>query len=79
MGGDRAQGEGGDANARHAMRWRLVLLIYSFGILADIGWHIWLYLTTGDRDLDSYELVIGLQASLFWPLDLLAQAALALR
>ena len=79
MDGDRAQGEAADANARRAMRWRLVLLIYSFGVLADIGWHIWHYLTTGDRVIDSYDWVIGLQASLFWPLDFLAQAALALR
>jgi hypothetical protein len=45
----------------------------------DLAWHIHFYLTTGDREIEGYEWIIGLQASLFWPLDLLAQAMLALR
>ena len=58
--------------------WRWALLLYLLGIIVDIGMHAHFYLTTGDREIDSHEWVIGIQASLFWPLDLLAQLALAL-
>lgn len=59
--------------------WRWLLVIYLAGIVLDIGWHVRKDLATGEREVESYEWVIGLQASLFWPLDLLAQVALALR
>jgi hypothetical protein len=58
---------------------RLILILYLVGVVVDLAWHIRFYLTTGDREIEGYEWVIGLQASLFWPLDLLAQAMLALR
>jgi hypothetical protein len=58
--------------------WRWLLLLYLAGIVLDTGWHVHSYLTNGDREIESYEWVIGIQASLFWPLDLLAQLALAL-
>jgi hypothetical protein len=54
-------------------------MLYLIGIVADFAWHVRFYLTTGDREIESYEWITGLQASLFWPMDLLAQALLALR
>jgi hypothetical protein len=45
----------------------------------DAAWHIRFYLTTGDHAVEGFEWITALQASLFWPLDLLAQALLALR
>jgi hypothetical protein len=54
-------------------------VLYLLGIVLDFAWHVRFYLTTGDREVESFEWIIGLQASLFWPLDLLAQAILALR
>ena len=59
--------------------WRWLLLLYLVGIVLDFAWHIEVDLTTGDREIETYEWITGLQASLFWPLDLLAQALLALR
>ena len=47
--------------------------------MVDFALHVRFYLTTGDREVESYEWITGLQASLFWPMDLLAQALLALR
>jgi hypothetical protein len=58
--------------------WRWLLLFYLAGVVLDIGWHVHSYLSKGDREIESYEWVIGIQASLFWPLDLVAQLALAL-
>jgi hypothetical protein len=65
-----------DATARV---WRWILILYLVGILVDFALHVRFYLTTGDREIESYEWITGLQASLFWPIDLLAQALLALR
>jgi len=59
--------------------WRWILILYLIGIVLDFAWHVRFYLTTGDREIESYEWIIGLQASLFWPLDLLARGLLALR
>jgi len=59
--------------------WRWILILYLIGIVVDFAWHVRFYLTTGDREIESYEWIIGLQASLFWPLDLLARGLLALR
>jgi len=59
--------------------WRWILILYVIGIVLDFAWHVRFYLTTGDRQIESYEWIIGLQASLFWPLDLLARGLLALR
>ena len=53
--------------------WRWALLLYAAGILLDFLWHVQLYLTTGDRRIELHEWIIGLQASLFWPVDLLTQ------
>jgi hypothetical protein len=58
---------------------RWLLILYLIGIVIDLAWHIRFYLSTGDREIEGYEWVIGLQASLFWPLDLLAHGMLALR
>jgi hypothetical protein len=57
----------------------LILILYLVGVVVDLVLHARFYLTTGDREIEGYEWIIGLQASLFWPLDLLAQAMLALR
>ena len=66
-------------NSPRSLRlWRWLLLFYLLGIVLDTGWHVHFYLATGDREIESHEWVIGIQASLFWPLDLLAQLALAL-
>jgi hypothetical protein len=62
-----------------ALLWRWILILYLLGIVLDLAWHIRFYLTTGDREIELYEWITGLQASLFWPIDLLAQALLALR
>jgi len=59
--------------------WRWVLIVYVVGFALDVAWHVHVGLTTGDREIELYEWLYGLQASLFWPLDLLAQAMLALR
>jgi hypothetical protein len=59
--------------------WRLILLIYVAGLVLDIGWHFAVDLTTGDHEIETYDWVSAFQASLFWPLDLAAQAILALR
>ena len=53
-----------------------LMLAYFCGILGDLAWHLRADLTTGDRVVESYEWVIGMQASLFWPVDLLARALL---
>ena len=58
---------------------RWILILYLVGIVLDFAWHVRFYLTTGDREIEAYEWITGLQASLFWPLDLLARALLALR
>ena len=55
------------------------MILYFLGIVLDLAWHVRVYVTTGDREVETYEWITGLQASLFWPLDLLAQALLALR
>ncbi|HZS84872.1 MAG TPA: hypothetical protein VFA50_18490 [Stellaceae bacterium] len=68
----------GAATGRAALR-RWVLLLYFVGVLGDVAWHARTYLTTGDRAIEAYEWVIGIQASLFWPVDLVAQALLASR
>jgi hypothetical protein len=65
-------------NPRSAL-WRWVMLFYVLGVVLDAGWHIHDYLTTGDREIESYEWVTVLQVSLFWPMDLVAQGILALR
>ena len=62
------------SRAARLSRW--LMLAYLCGVLGDLAWHVHLDLTTGDRAIESYEWVIGVQASLFWPLDLLAQALL---
>jgi hypothetical protein len=59
--------------------WRWLLLFYVLGILADLTVHVAFYLSTGDRRVESYEWIESLQASLFWPIDLVAQGLLALR
>jgi hypothetical protein len=59
--------------------WRWVLLFYVLGVLGDLSMHVSLYLSTGDRRIESYEWIESLQASLFWPIDLVAQGLLALR
>jgi hypothetical protein len=64
---------------RRRKLWRWLLLLYLAGIVLDIGWHVWRDLVTGDRQLELHEWLFGVQASLFWPLDILAQAVLALR
>jgi hypothetical protein len=64
------------ANAR---LWRWILVLYLVGIVLDAAWHIRFYLMTGDHVVEGFEWITALQASLFWPLDLLAQAMLALR
>jgi hypothetical protein len=71
--------ESASAAGRSRRLWRWLLLLYLVGIALDFAWHIEIDLTTGDREIETYEWVFGLQASLFWPLDLVAQAALALR
>ncbi|MBV9522527.1 MAG: hypothetical protein JO010_07025 [Alphaproteobacteria bacterium] len=60
-------------------RWRWLLAIYALGVLADAAWHAAAYLAEGDRVIANHEWVIGIQASLFWPLDFIAQMILALR
>jgi hypothetical protein len=59
--------------------WRWLLLAYLAGIIGDFGVHIWHYATTGDRQVETFEWITGFEASLFWPVDLVAQLALALR
>ncbi len=59
--------------------WRWILILYLIGFVVDFALHVHFYLTTGDREIELYEWITGLQASLFWPIDLLAQALLALR
>lgn len=59
--------------------WRWLLLLYALGILGDLTVHVAFYLSTGDRRIESYEWIESLQASLFWPIDLVAQGLLALR
>jgi len=41
--------------------------------------HVAFYLSTDDRRIESYEWIESVQASLFWPIDLVAQGLLALR
>ena len=67
------------ASPSSARLWRWILIVYVIGIVLDFAWHVRFYLTTGDREIEGFEWIIGLQASLFWPLDLLARAMLALR
>ena len=73
------QSEGGRPAGRASRRWRWLLAIYLLGIIADFAWHVGVDLTTGDRQIESYEWLVGLEASLFWPLDLVAQLLLASR
>jgi hypothetical protein len=58
---------------------RALVLIYLAGVALDFAWHLHVYLTTGDREIEAFEWVSAVQASLFWPLDLAAQLILALR
>jgi hypothetical protein len=67
------------AAAPHHRLWRWIMLAYVAGVAVDIAWHVTCDLTTGDRKVELYEWIDGMQASLFWPLDLVAQIALALR
>jgi len=62
-----------------ARYWRALVLIYLGGVSLDFAWHLHFYLTTGDREIEAFEWVSAVQASLFWPLDLAAQLILALR
>jgi hypothetical protein len=59
--------------------WRLLLLLYVLGVFGDLTSHAVFYLSTGDHRIESYEWIESVQASLFWPIDLVAQGLLALR
>jgi hypothetical protein len=71
---------GGTASPTPAARlWPWLLALYLVGVVGDFGWHSWIDLTTGDRTIELHEWLVGLEASLFWPIDLVAQLLLALR
>ena len=70
-------GDEGSRAPRRAWLWRGFLYFYLLGICADLAWHLHHYLTTGDRSIETYEWVTGVQTSLFWPLHLLFRLYLA--
>ena len=52
-------------------RWiRLLSLLYLAVALADFGYHIVNASYVGDQRLEWNDVVVGFQASLFWPVDL---------
>ncbi len=54
-------------------RVRLVSLLYLAAALADFGYHIVNALYVGDHHLGWNDVVVGFEASLFWPVDLAVQ------
>ena len=52
---------------------RLLSLVYLAAALADFGYHIVNASYVGDQHLGWNDVVVGFEASLFWPVDLAVQ------
>jgi hypothetical protein len=52
--------------------------VYLVACAADFGWHLYVFKTTGDLIVEADEVIEAMQASLFWPVDLVAQGLLVL-
>lgn len=54
-----------------AREWtRLLAGLYLLGLLADFGYRMTIAPEVGNQRLDWNDVVVGFQASLFWPVDL---------
>jgi hypothetical protein len=53
----------------------VLIAAYVAGFGIDFAGHLATYLTTGNQQLDIHEMLISFRASLFWPMDLLVNAA----
>ena len=56
---------------------RGLVALYLFGIAGDLAWHAHAYFAAGEGRIAAHQWIVSLQASLFWPLDLIARALLA--
>lgn len=62
----------GGGPPRRRLIWALSLL-YLAAAAADFGYHIVNAFSVGDRHLGWNDVVVGFEASLFWPVDLAVQ------
>ncbi len=59
--------------------WLFILSVYAVAALGDMTYHLIDDLGTGNRKIEFSELAVAFSAGLFWPLDIVAMALLAIR
>jgi hypothetical protein len=57
--------------------WLIALLLYALGAGVDIARHLTEDLRTGNEAIEFSEVAVAFSAGLFWPLDIVATALLA--
>lgn len=59
--------------------WLLALLLYALGAGIDVARHLTEDLYGGNQAIEFPEVAVAFSAGLFWPVDLVAMALLAMR
>lgn len=59
--------------------WLVALSLYALGIATDLTHHLIDDRHTGDAAIEFSEIAVAFSAALFWPIDIVAMALLAMR
>jgi hypothetical protein len=71
-----ASSEGSDA---YRSAWLVALILYALAASGDFTYHLIDDLRTGNQAIEFSEIAVAFSAALFWPVDLVAMALLAVR
>ena len=68
-----------DPPSGHRAAWLAALLFYALAASGDLAYHLIEYLHTGNEAIEVSEVAVAFSAAVFWPVDLIAMALLAVR
>ena len=77
-GSSRTSGSSDAPVLRHPV-WRAALVLYAVAAIGDFAYHLLEELRTENEAIEISEVAVAFSAALFWPVDLIAMALLALR
>ena len=77
--GSSRTSESSDPPSRHRSAWLAAILFYALAGSGDFAYHLIEDLSTGNQAIEVSDVAVAFSAAVFWPVDLIAMALLAVR